>query len=58
MKKWMLFLVPVTLLISADEPAKDTYILTRDYAVTIDGTSSLRAWHEKVGAPPRWRGCG
>ena len=49
MKKWMLFLVPVTLLISADEPAKDDYILTRDYAVTIDGTSSLRAWHEKVG---------
>ena len=49
MKKWMLLLVPATLLISADGPAKDDYILTRDYAVTIDGTSSLRAWHEKVG---------
>jgi len=45
----MLFLVPVALLISADEPAKNTYILTRDYAVTIDGTSNLRDWQEKVG---------
>ena len=49
MKKCMLFLVPVALLISADEPAKNTYILTRDYAVTIDGTSNLRDWQEKVG---------
>jgi polyisoprenoid-binding protein YceI len=37
------------LLVSADQPAKDTYMLTRDYAVTIDGTSNLRDWQEKVG---------
>jgi polyisoprenoid-binding protein YceI len=45
----MLLLFPVAMLISADQPAKDSYILTRDYAVTIDGTSSLRNWQEKVG---------
>jgi polyisoprenoid-binding protein YceI len=45
----MFFLFPVALLISADQPAKDNYILTRDYAVTIDGTSTLRDWQEKVG---------
>ena len=49
MKKCMLFLIPVVLLVSAHEPAKDTYILTSDYAVTINGTSSLRNWQEKVG---------
>ena len=49
MKKCLLFLVPVVLLISADQPAKETYILTRDYAVTIDGTMNRRDWQEKVG---------
>jgi polyisoprenoid-binding protein YceI len=49
MKKCMLFLFPAALLVSADQPAKDTYMLTRDYAVTIDGTSNLRDWQEKVG---------
>jgi polyisoprenoid-binding protein YceI len=49
MKKCMPFLLPVLLLISAGEPVKNTYILTRDYTVTIDGTSNLRNWHEKVG---------
>jgi polyisoprenoid-binding protein YceI len=49
MKKWMLFLVPVGLLIGAGQPAKDAYILTRDYTVTIDGTLNQRDWQEKVG---------
>jgi polyisoprenoid-binding protein YceI len=45
----LLFLLPVILLVSADRPAKDAYILSRNYEVTIDGTSSLRDWTEKVG---------
>jgi polyisoprenoid-binding protein YceI len=49
MKKYMLILLPAVLLISAGEPAKDTYILTRDYTVTIDGTMNRRDWQEKVG---------
>jgi polyisoprenoid-binding protein YceI len=49
MNKCLLFLIPVVLLISAHEPAKNTYILTADYAVTINGTSNLRNWQEKVG---------
>jgi polyisoprenoid-binding protein YceI len=49
MKKCILFLLPVLLLICAGEPAKDTYILTRDYTVTIDGTLNQRDWQEKVG---------
>ncbi len=49
MKKYVFLLFPVVFLISADQPAKDTYILTTDYAVTITGTSTLRGWQEKVG---------
>jgi polyisoprenoid-binding protein YceI len=50
MKKHLLFLVPVVLLMSAGPTAKDAYILSGEYAVTIDGTSNLRDWKEKVGA--------
>jgi polyisoprenoid-binding protein YceI len=49
MKNCLLFLVPVVLLVSADRPPKDAYILSRNYEVTIDGTSNLRDWQEKVG---------
>jgi len=36
------------LLAGAGKPARDLYVLTRDYAVTIDGTSNLRDWKENV----------
>ena len=49
MNKSLLFLFPAVLLISADNPAKNAYILSKEYSVTIDGTSSLRNWQEKVG---------
>jgi polyisoprenoid-binding protein YceI len=49
MKNCLLFLVPVAFLVSADRPEKDAYILSRNYEVTIDGTSNLRDWQEKVG---------
>jgi polyisoprenoid-binding protein YceI len=49
MKNCLLFLVPIAFLVSADRPVKDTYILSRNYEVTIDGTSNLRDWQEKVG---------
>jgi polyisoprenoid-binding protein YceI len=49
MKNCLLFLIPVVLLVSADPPAKDAFVLSRNYEVTIDGTSNLRDWEEKVG---------
>jgi polyisoprenoid-binding protein YceI len=49
MKNCLLFLVPVAFLVSADRPVLDAYILSRNYEVTIDGTSNLRDWQEKVG---------
>jgi hypothetical protein len=48
MKNCLLFLVPVALLVSADRPVTDAYILSRNYEVTIDGTSNLRDWKENV----------
>ena len=47
MKPFVASLV-LLLLASADRPARDLYVLTRDYAVTIDGTSNLRDWKENV----------
>ena len=49
MKKCMLFLLPVSLLVASDQPVQKTYLLSKEYAVTIDGTSNLRNWQEKVG---------
>lgn len=48
MKNCLLFLVPVAFLVSDDRPVKDAYVLSRNYEVTIDGTSNLRDWQEKV----------
>ncbi len=48
MNNCLLFLVPVVFLISANRPVKDCYILSGSYAVTIDGTSNVRDWQEKV----------
>ena len=42
-------LVLTVLLLSAVQPPNDGYILSREYAVTIDGTSNLRDWKEVVG---------
>jgi polyisoprenoid-binding protein YceI len=49
MKYCILSLFLVILLVSADRPVKDAYILSKNYEVTIDGTSNLRNWKEKVG---------
>jgi polyisoprenoid-binding protein YceI len=49
MKKCMLFLLPVSLLVASDQPVQKTYTLSKEYTVTIDGTSNLRNWQEKVG---------
>lgn len=49
MKRYLLLLLPVASLVSAGQPVKDAYILSTDYAVTINGTSNLRDWQEKVG---------
>jgi polyisoprenoid-binding protein YceI len=49
MKPYFIFLLPVFLLAGAGEPARDLYLLTREYTVTIDGTSNLRDWKENVG---------
>jgi polyisoprenoid-binding protein YceI len=49
MKNSLLLLVPIISLVSADLPVKNAYILGGNYEVTIDGTSNLRDWQEKVG---------
>jgi polyisoprenoid-binding protein YceI len=49
MKKYLLFLLPVSLFVSADLPVQKVYMLSSGYMVTIDGTSNLRNWQEKVG---------
>jgi polyisoprenoid-binding protein YceI len=49
MNNFLCILLPVMLLISADRPIKGTYILSRNHEVTIEGTSNLRDWKEKVG---------
>ena len=49
MKKSILLLLPLCTLIAAGDHVQDDYILTREYTVTIDGTSNLRDWKENVG---------
>ncbi len=49
MKSYLFFLLPVFLLAGAGEPARDLYVLSGEYSVTIDGTSNLRDWKENVG---------
>jgi polyisoprenoid-binding protein YceI len=48
MKPYLFFLFPVFLLAGAGKPERDLYVLSREYAVTIDGTSNLRDWKENV----------
>ena len=49
MKKSILLLFPLFALIAAGDRAQNDYTLTREYTVTIDGTSNLRDWKENVG---------
>ena len=49
MKPYLLSLLLVFLLAGAGEPARDLYLLSGEYSVTIDGTSNLRDWKENVG---------
>lgn len=39
----------VIILVSAVVPVENTYTLSKDYMVTINGTSNLHNWNEKVG---------
>ena len=48
MKPIFLLLLPL-LLLAAAEPARDLYVLSGEYAVTINGTSNVRDWKENVG---------
>ncbi|GGA94546.1 YceI family protein [Puia dinghuensis] len=48
MKPYLFFLFPVFLLAGAGKPARDLYVLSREYTVTIAGTSNLRDWKENV----------
>jgi polyisoprenoid-binding protein YceI len=45
----LLLAFPLCTLIAAGDHAQDDYILSREYTVTIDGTSNLRDWKENVG---------
>lgn len=45
----LLLAFPFCTLIAAGDHAKGDYILTREYTVTIEGTSNLRDWKENVG---------
>lgn len=50
MKPSVLFLLPAFVLASAaTDPARDLYVLSSEYAVTINGTSNVRDWKEDVG---------
>jgi polyisoprenoid-binding protein YceI len=50
--KWLkniLLIAIATQLISAVNPKDDIYTLSKDYSVTINGTSNLHNWNESVG---------
>ena len=46
--KGILTVAIAILLISAEPPADNKYLLTKGYAVTIHGTSNMHDWDEKV----------
>jgi polyisoprenoid-binding protein YceI len=48
MKTGFLMLLLLFLLTGAINPARDLYVLSREYSVTIAGTSNLRDWKENV----------
>jgi polyisoprenoid-binding protein YceI len=43
-----ILLAGAVLLMIAATPAQETYLLAKNYAVTINGTSNLHSWNEKV----------
>ena len=45
----LLLAFPLCTLIAPGDHAQDDYTLSREYTVTIDGTSNLRNWKENVG---------
>ncbi len=49
MKSFIIFLPVAVLLIMAAASGTETYTLSKDYTVTINGTSNLHSWDEKVG---------
>ena len=49
MKKWFVFLPFAFALISAGIPVKNIYTLSKNYRVTIHGTSNLHDWKDSVG---------
>jgi polyisoprenoid-binding protein YceI len=48
MKPYVASLFPLLLLAAARIPARNTYLLSGDYTVTINGASNLRDWKENV----------
>jgi len=48
MTQFKYFLLAVCILFISATTAKNTYTLSKDYAVTINGTSNLHSWDEKV----------
>lgn len=48
MRQFKLLMLIAFALISADTP-QNTYTISKDYSVTINGTSNLHNWNEKVG---------
>lgn len=50
MKNSIFFLFLAFTLVSAGLPVNNTYILTKEYKVTIHGTSNLRNWKDSVGS--------
>jgi polyisoprenoid-binding protein YceI len=47
--KLLKFLLPAAVLFISATPATETYTLSKDYTVTINGTSNLHSWDENVG---------
>jgi polyisoprenoid-binding protein YceI len=48
MTQFKYFLLAVCILFISANTAKNTYTLSKDYTVTINGTSNLHSWDEKV----------
>ena len=45
-----IFLLMIAVVFTGAVPLKNYYVLSKDYTVTIHGTSNLHSWDEKVGA--------
>jgi hypothetical protein len=46
--KFLAIILPLAMSLISAAPASETFTLTKGYKVTIDGTSNLHSWDEKV----------